>query len=505
MGFIAELENSMDWSSHQSRIAISLSDEYPRDYDLESAIADYTKCTTITTHVQKLSHENYLRFIREMAVSVDNSCLGFIRDCGNAIDELFNDYCDEYRAKLSLKCLILIMMLAKVYGCRDACEIADFYNDHYLELFILLPRLPRYTRKISSCTFAVALRMLNAEELKKFFEQYFAKIKILIDAQTQYNSEIYRERDQELLDTVAFDGQELKASFRRGESSRRRKGGIITQLFKATHHVALGFEISELKNHEKDDVLSIMERVDLSGTVVMCDALNSQGAVSDKATASPAYYMLPLADNGNKELRIHVEAIFNRNHRKAEKAHTETAKPTHGRQERLDIEVLPAAPYLDERIHNQHQNVQVLVKKSKATAYIIEGEVIKRSSDTTYYVASFPYADGYSLKQAQACIEDYWQVETNHGFLDNPLFLAQDNLQACSPETISNTVAFNKLACNVVSVIRQELSLREHKSVPISFKRVERMINNKPVFEVIGYLYDYFLQSQGSAPATTAD
>ena len=494
MGFIAKLESSMDWSLHRSRIAISLSDEYPRDYSIEDAIADYTRINIATTHAQTLVYENYLRYIRELSVSVDNSCLGFIRDCGNVIDEMFNDYRNEYRARLSLKNIILIIMLAKIYGCNDASEIADFYNEHYLELFILLPRLPKFTRGISSCTFAVALRMLNATELKKFFEQYFAKIKILIDAQIQYNSEVYRERDQEVLDTVAFDGQELKSTFRRGESSRRRKGGIITQLFNSTQRVALGFEISELKNHEKDDVLSIMERVDLSGTVVMCDALNSQRAVSEQATASHAYYMLPLANNGNKELRIHVEAIFNRNHKKTEKVHTQTAKPTHGRQECLDVEVLPAAPYLDERIHNQHQNVQVLVKKSKTTDYIIDGEVIKQTSDTTYYVASFPYAKGYSLKQAQACIEDYWQIETNHSFLDNPLFLDQDNLQACSPETISNTAAFNKLACNVVAVIRQELSRKKGKSVPISFKRVERMINNMLVAEVIEYLYDYFLQ-----------
>ena len=238
MGFIAKLESSMDWSLHRSRIAISLSDEYPRDYSIEDAIADYTRINIATTHAQTLVYENYLRYIRELSVSVDNSCLGFIRDCGNVIDELFNDYRNEYCARLSLKNIILIIMLAKIYGCNDASEIADFYNEHYLELFILLPRLPKFTRGISSCTFAVALRMLNATELKKFFEQYFAKIKILIDAQIQYNSEVYRERDQEVLDTVAFDGQELKSTFRRGESSRRRKGGIITQLFNSSQRAA---------------------------------------------------------------------------------------------------------------------------------------------------------------------------------------------------------------------------------------------------------------------------
>ena len=139
----------------------------------------------------------------------------------------------------------------------------------------------------------------------------------------------------------------------------------------------------------------------------------------------------------------------------------------------------------------------------KDTCYIIDGEVIKKTSGTTYYVVSFLYEKGYSLKQTQACIEDYWQIETNHSFLDDPLFLNQDNLQACSKGAISNTVAFNKLTFNVVSMIRQELSSREHKSVPISFKMVERMINSIHALEDIGYLYDYFLQSKNSAPVAT--
>ena len=83
MGFIAKLESSMDWSLHRSRIAISLSDEYPRDYSIEDAIADYTRINNATTHAQTLVYENYLRYVRELSVSVDNSCLGFIRDCGN--------------------------------------------------------------------------------------------------------------------------------------------------------------------------------------------------------------------------------------------------------------------------------------------------------------------------------------------------------------------------------------------------------------------------------------
>ena len=97
-----------------------------------------------------------------------------------------------------------------------------------------------------------------------------------------------------------------------------------------------------------------------------------------------AYYLLPISDtNGNKELHSHIEGIFNREHKKtvrySETEHEAEAlkqssskgkKANHRRKEFTDIELLPAKPYLDERIHNPHEGVTALVKKTKTTVKV---------------------------------------------------------------------------------------------------------------------------------------
>ena len=123
--------------------------------------------------------------------------------------------------------------------------------------------------------------------------------------------------------------------------------------------------ISSAKNHERKDVLSLIESASIVGKVVMCDKLNTTADVSTKTNKAQAYYLLPLTNtNGNKELLSRLEGIFNHEHKKAvissetkiEKEALDKSqkgkKPKHGRKNFIDIEVLPAEPYLDERIKN---------------------------------------------------------------------------------------------------------------------------------------------------------
>ena len=51
-------------------------------------------------------------------------------------------------------------------------------------------------------------------------------------------------------------------------------------------------------------------------TVVMSDALNTSVEVTDLITEKGAFYLMPVkAYRGNKELRSHIEGIFNREHK----------------------------------------------------------------------------------------------------------------------------------------------------------------------------------------------
>ena len=70
--------------------------------------------------------------------------------------------------------------------------------------------------------------------------------------------------------------------------------------------------------------------------------------------------MLCIKDNGgNKELRGHLEAIFNREYAKKEKSEAITrylCEKGHGRIDETRLETLPAS-LIDERIENPHQGI----------------------------------------------------------------------------------------------------------------------------------------------------
>ena len=223
------------------------------------------------------------------------------------------------------------------------------------------------------------MSMLTPEQISRFFEENFTKIKITIEEQVLYHKESIESRPEGIKDTLGFDGQEMKGTYRRGESKRKCKGGIVTQLYNCTQRVPLGFEISSKKNHERDDILST---ITIDKMALMCDDLNSQEAVFNAVIKANGIYMFPLGKNGNKELLIHVEAIFSRQHKDVQtwfsKKPTEKQnKRDHGRYDFTKIEILPAEPYLAPRINTKHKNVRTLIKYTKISKYCYERDHVK--------------------------------------------------------------------------------------------------------------------------------
>ena len=83
----------------------------------------------------------------------------------------------------------MVIMVDKQYGCQNAQDIADFYNIHYLELFISLPEVTSFKYSISATTIRTALMLVTPEETEKFFEEYFTRVKIHIKEQIKYDDQ----------------------------------------------------------------------------------------------------------------------------------------------------------------------------------------------------------------------------------------------------------------------------------------------------------------------------
>lgn len=122
---------------------------------------------------------------------------------------------------------------------------------------------------LSATTIRTAMQLISPEEVEKFFEEHFTKVKHFIKEQIKYGDAPYCDRQDDIVDTMSFDGQEMKKTYRKGDSKRRHKGGIVTQLYNSTQRTALACAISEAKNHERADVIPLIGKVDVSGHVVM--------------------------------------------------------------------------------------------------------------------------------------------------------------------------------------------------------------------------------------------
>lgn len=400
----------------------------------------------------------------------------------------------------------MVIMIAKQYGCQNAQDIDDFYNIHYLELFISIPDVPSFKSPISATTIRTAMMLVTPEDTEKFFVEYFTRVKIHIKEQIKYDDENFYDRKDDIADTVLFDGHEMKETYGRGECSRKCKGGIITQLYNSTQRTPPACAISSANNHERNDALSLIEDAGIVGKIVMCDKLNTTADVSSKINKVQAYYLLPMIDtNGNKELHSHIEGIFNREHKKAV-SYSETEleaealktspskgkKANHGRKEFTDNELLPAKPYFDERIHNPHEGVTALVKKTKTTIKVLNKEEISKTVKVTYYIPSIPFDVDSTIRQVRACFQDYWQIEENLSVLDDETLFNQDNVQACNKNTICNNAVLNKILYPILSYIRQLFSIKAKRTRPFSYKAITKLIQGMDLWEFMEYFCNYW-------------
>lgn len=176
---------------------------------------------SLILHRTDLIFDRYVDDIRKSQQYLRESLYWYIQNCKEIIQDSFSEYRNEDRLHYPLHVLLMVIMIAKQNGCQNAQDIADFYNIHYLELFISIPDVPSFKSPISATTVRTAMTLVTPEDTEKFFEEHFTRVKIHIREQIKYDDENFYDRKDDIADTVSFDGQEMKETSRRGECSRK--------------------------------------------------------------------------------------------------------------------------------------------------------------------------------------------------------------------------------------------------------------------------------------------
>ena len=475
--------------------------------DFDSIIEEY--CRLYYPHngtpTDKIHFEFKLKEAKAIYDALAGEVTAAISCCLKDIRDALTDKRSETKIIYPLDVVVTVILLARLCGNLTAAEVVKFYRERNLELQYLIPGMPRPRYRLSESTVNCVMRMFSPEEINLLLESYFSAVKTTLCEMIKAGEQ--RERPEHAdKETVSFDGQEIVSSYRKGENSRRKKGAVGVSVYNSTRQIALAVKNVLEKNNEAAAFLSLLPNLDIRSTIVMSDALNSLSEISTAILRHGADYLLCIKDyGGNKELRGHIEAIFNREYAKKEKSAAISrylCEKGHGRIDETLLETLPAS-LIDERIENPHQGINTIVKYTKTRTYLTNGKINKITTSCRYYVCSLVFSE-HNTDQILYSLLDYWAIEQHHSRLDDPRVFNQDATRSCNDNYLGNTLGINKIALNILSWIRHKKAIESGKKTPPTYKSIQSMLNTSTLTSVFEYLAAYYFETN-SQQSTTAD
>ena len=303
---------------------------------------------------------------------------------------------------------------------------------------------------------------------ERTFKTIFNSIcpKEMEEALIELSKEIRQKIEGEI---VSFDGQTMKGT---ADKRNALKGIHLLHAWSSENNICLGQLKVGDKSNEITAVPELMESLDLKGTVITGDALNTQKTIASKAIEKDADYLLPVKEN-HPLLYEEVKLMFSGLDKEQEKArnlwerHVEKAKEDrdHSRLEKL-LEKGPSnckASHFDEEIEKAHGRIEKrsctaipageLPSKSnweKLTSLVrvvrkrVEGD--KESEEVCYYISSLKPKAEILCSVARK----HWGVENGlHWRLD--VIFRQDKSRYRDRVGARNLAVIRKMALHALS------------------------------------------------------
>lgn len=358
----------------------------------------------------------------------------------------------------------LVCFLSLMSGIRSLSGIREYWIVNHPILYLLIPNMPHPKHLISIETVRTILKLLPPEEMQEMFGKYFSVLE---------HQEMPQELKEQMRQTIAFDGQEVRASYREGEYSRKKKGGIVVSAYSCEDKRVLGFDLCTTKGTEHQAISSLIPSLYVHDNAIFCaDAINTRKAVIEVLNERNFEYLLPVKNN-RKVLHDAMELAFQRAHQSEQLQYSST-KEQSGRIQTSTITIIPA-PFLPDSDDFLHR-VKTLVRYETTTQRVLKSNIAQAPQITTKtkdYICSLDFSQK-SLEQIAHSIEVYWSIEVHHNTLDT-VFM-QDALNIKDENHLGARVGYNKMVYNVMSYYRQKL-IAKGKKAP-SFPSIVRSCNS---------------------------
>ena len=382
----------------------------------------------------------------------------------------------------SVDVVLTVVMLAKLCGCNNCTEYAKFWFTANPYLQCLIPGMPAPSYMISSETIATCLKLVPDDCYEAIFHEMFAEVKLklkdmLLNEDPNPDNKDYRP-------TIGGDGQELRASYRKGESSRQKKGCHAVVIFNCDERVALGYTGVRLKNHEIDGFEKVLKKSSVpKDGIFYADAINTRKSFIEFLNERELDWLL--AVKGQKSTKLIYQAIKTRfsSDTKATFSKSLPPKLVSGRIEERRFEVVPISELELENDFTAKTAVRVV---KHTTFKLNTAEKTKRETTVTRYFISSLECTEENFEQIIHSVSVRWYYEQHHNTIDEVLL--QDRQAVCDEEHLAAIIGLNKFAFNVLSFARQKLSMegyagirhRSKKHRPMSYRSTVDSLRQDP-------------------------
>lgn len=308
---------------------------------------------------------------------------------------------------------------------------------------------------------------VKAEETIRFLTEYFS----------EYQKNSQSSEDEVPLskrDVIAADGQNIRATrqTKKGNDARKSTGYDLVSLYSTKYGLTISQRAVDKKNHEAEAILEMIETLNLRNCILTWDAINTRAVTLDAVVKALADFLVCLKANQGELFDVIEEAFswLDVDKFQGEVLSSSRTSTDHGRIETKEISILSAEDVLNTDLKRKWPHVHSVIRVRTSRIYKSSGVQTEDREDKFFISSITP--DGLDPSFAstmQDIILSRWQIESRHWVID--VVFGQDALPLRNKEYIENSTVYTKIACNVLSYIRENVPYYNGK--PWSFESLQ--------------------------------
>lgn len=308
---------------------------------------------------------------------------------------------------------------------------------------------------------------VKAEETIKFLSEYFAV----------YQKNSQSSEDEVPLskrDVIAADGQNIRATrqTKKGNDARKSTGYDLVSLYSTKYGLTISQRAVDKKNHEAEAILEMIATLNLRNCILTWDAINTRATTLEAVVKALADFLVCLKDNQGELFDVIEEAFswLDVDKFQGEVLSSSRTSTDYGRIETKEISILNAEDILSTELKRNLTHVHSVIRVRTSRIYKSSGVQTEDREDKFFISSITPDSlDDSFAATMQDIIISRWQIESSHWVID--VVFGQDALPLRNKEYIENSTVYTKIACNVLSYIRDHVPYYNGK--PWSFESLQ--------------------------------